>query len=126
MGDGKSEAGNRVEALRRRPAPPPLYFSSNTPVLLTSGSLAPWLLSIQNELPGGSKEIVGRSRFLYHIALMRIRLGGKCPIFNATDESEKVHLNYLFAGNCVRLEAANSLTIGRGDCQARYEGSGDQ
>ena len=121
MGDGKSEAGNRVEALRRRPAPPPLYFSSNTPVLL-----APWLLSIQNELPGGSKEIVGRSRFLYHIALMRIRLGGKCPIFNATDESEKVHLNYLFAGNCVRLEAANSLTIGRGDCQARYEGSGDQ
>ena len=126
MGDGKSEAGNRVEALRRRPAPPPLYFSSNTPVLLTSGSLAPWLLSIQNELPGGSKEIVGRSRFLYHIAVMRIRLGGKCPIFNATDESEKVHLNYLFAGNCVRLEVANSLTIGRGDCQARYEGSGDQ
>jgi hypothetical protein len=44
MGDRKSEAGSRVEALQKKPTPPPLYFSSNTPVLLTSGSLAPWLL----------------------------------------------------------------------------------
>jgi hypothetical protein len=42
MGDRKSGAGSRAEApLQKADTTPPLYFSSNTPVLLTSGSLAP-------------------------------------------------------------------------------------
>ena len=42
MGDRKSEAGSRVEAPQKKSRhQPPLCFSSSTPVLLTSGSLAP-------------------------------------------------------------------------------------
>jgi hypothetical protein len=47
--------GVELKAPQKKPTPPPLYFSSNTPVLLTSGSLAP---------PLGPDALWERSRFL--------------------------------------------------------------